>query len=97
MVSGMVCIARLAFLTTFGVTARLTARPGWIALSPLEERQPQQQDEDPEDGERWPFPPGSQKQGKTRTMGLSADGRQLPDRDCGSAKIAAQARLSGGV
>ena len=27
----MGCIARLAFLTTLGVTARLTARPGWTA------------------------------------------------------------------
>jgi hypothetical protein len=31
----MGCTARLAFLTTFGVTARLTARPGWIARRTL--------------------------------------------------------------
>ena len=31
----MGCIARLAFLTTLGVTARLTARPGWTARRTL--------------------------------------------------------------
>ena len=31
----MGCMARLAFLTTLGVTARLTARPGWTARRTL--------------------------------------------------------------